>query len=148
MMKNQGWSPDEVSNILCRESGLKGISGISGDVRDLEEAAEKGNPRGALALEVFVYQVQKQIGAMAVATGGMDALVFTGGIGERGISIRASICQGLGFLGVALDEKKNRDCFGKEAVISPVRSPVTVAVIPTNEELVVARETSRLLDKG
>jgi acetate kinase len=147
MMKERVWAPHIMGKVLCEQSGLKGISGVSGDMRDLREAAKKGNRRAQLAIDVFVYQVQKQIGAMAVAAGGVDAIVFTGGIGERDAQTRAEICAGVELLGVRFSPRKNAGCFGKEGIISRKESKVTVAVIPTNEEIVVARETAKLVGK-
>jgi len=145
MMKEKVWAPHIMGKVLCEKAGLKGISGLSGDMRDLREAAKKGNKRARLAIDVFIYQVQKQIGAMSVAAGGVDAIALTGGIGERDAESRAEICSGLEFLGVKLSQKKNAGCFGKEAVISLKESKVAVAVIPTNEEIVVARETAKAI---
>jgi len=147
MMKERAWAPHMIGKILCEQSGLLGISGRSGDMRDLRAAAAKGDDRARLAIDVFVYQVQKQIGAMAVAAGGVDAVVFTGGIGERDAKTREEVAAGLEFLGVRLAVRKNRGCFGSEAVISRKESRVILAVIPTNEELVVARETAKLIGK-
>jgi len=147
MMKERVWAPHIIGKILCEQSGLLGVSGVSGDMRDLREAAKKGNERARLAIDVFVYQVQKQIGAMAVAAGGVDAIAFTGGIGERDAATRAEVCDGLGFLGVRFAPRRNAGCFGREAVVSRADSRVAVAVIPTNEELVVARETAKLVAK-
>ena len=145
MMKLRSWSPEVMAETLCKNGGLYGISGVSEDMRDLEQAAAEGNNRAKLAIEVFVYQVQKQVGAMAVAAGGLDVLVFTGGIGERGRKVRGAVCEGLGFLGVKLSSPANNRCHGEERVISTPSSRVSVAVIPANEELIVARETARLL---
>jgi len=145
VQKQMGLSPEELSRILCRESGLKGISGISGDMRDLHEWNNLGNTRARLALNVFYHQVRKQIAAMAASLNGLDALVFTGGIGERGCVERREICKGLAFLGVKLNEDKNEQCRGKEHEISLLGSLVEVWVIPTNEELIVAREVYQLV---
>jgi len=145
--KEMGLSPDDLSRILCRESGLKGISGTSGDMRDLHEWADLGNKRALLALKVFYYQVRRQIAAMAASLEGVDSLVFTGGIGENRPEDRWEICAGLGFLGIHLDEDKNRRCRVADAEISLIGSSVDVWVIPTNEELIVAREVYNLISR-
>ena len=145
--KEMGLSPEELIRILCKESGLKGISGASGDMRDLHEWANLGNPKALLALKVFHYQVRRQIAVMAASLEGLDSLVFTGGIGENRPDDRWEICAGLGFLGIHLDEEKNRRCRGAETEISIIGSPVDVWVIPTNEELIVAREVYNLISR-
>lgn len=143
--KELGLSPDDLTKILCKESGMKGISGISGDMRDLHEWNQSGSTRAFLALKVYYYQVRRQIAAMAASLNGVDALVFTGGIGEKGVIERWEICRGLGFLGIQLDEEKNSCCPGTEEEISIIGSPVDIWVIPTNEELIVAREVYNLI---
>ena len=124
-----------------------GISGLSGDIRDLEEAAAQGNERAQLALDVMAYDVKRYIGAYAAILGGVDVLTFAGGIGEKGVHMRSRICQGLEFLGIELDEERNQQAQGVEMVISPSSSKVQVVVVPTNEELMVARETVRLVEE-
>jgi acetate kinase len=143
IMDREGYDLAAIRDILSTDGGLAGISGVSGDVRDLEDAAAQGNDRARLALDVFAYSVKKYIGAYAAALGGLDALVFTGGIGENGSDMRARICRGLGFLGIHLDPERNKVC-GKEAVISE-EGPISVLVVPTNEEIIVAREVVQLL---
>ena len=145
VMKEKKLSIEEVSNILTREGGLAGISGLSGDIRDLEEAAGKGNKRARLALDVMVYDVKRYIGAYAAILGGVDVLTFAGGIGEKGFRMRSLICQGMEFLGIKLDEERNRLAIDTEAVISQESSRVSVVVVPTDEEIMVARETTRLV---
>ena len=137
--------PKIVSDELQKKAGLLGMSGISSDLRDVEVAAEKGNKRAQLAQEKLVYGVKKYIGAYAAGMGGIDVLVFTAGIGENGIGFRKEVCEGLDFMGIKIDEKKN-DCRGKEVVISKPGSAVTVMVIPTNEELVIARDTKACVE--
>ncbi len=144
LMEKEKLSTDDIRRVLVQNGGLKGISGLSGDVRDLEQAAVEGNVRAALALNVLVYETKKYIGAYSAALEGLDVLAFTGGIGENGINVRQSICQGLEFLGVQLDPRRNQ-IRGKDAVISQEDSPVKVLVILANEELVIARESARLL---
>jgi acetate kinase len=147
LLENEDLSPGQLRERLVKDSGLKGISGVSGDVRDLEEAAGRGNPRAALALDVLVHETRKYVGAYAAVLGGLDALVFTGGIGENGIAIRRKICQGLEFLGIHLDAGAN-DSRGREGCISAPGSPAQVLVILANEELVIARETAKLVGSG
>ncbi len=139
MMERRGWSTAEVRDHLARTGGLAGLSGIpGGDVRDLEKAAAEGNPDAALALAGFAYQVKKTIGAYAAALEGLDAVAFTGGIGENSARLREDCCSGLDFLGIRLDPARNRDGSG-DRVISAPGSPVAVVALATNEELVVAR---------
>lgn len=129
-----------VNNLVHKESGLLGISGISSDMRDIEDAAAQGNERAKLALDILVYGVKKYIGAYAAAMGGVDALVFTAGIGENGIGFRKEVCEGLEFMGIKIDEAKN-NVRGKEVIFSADDSRVKVMVVPTDEELVIARDT-------
>ena len=134
----------EMDRAMNKASGVQGLSGISSDFRDLCAAAEKGDARGALALNVFAYQVKKYVGAYAAAMGGLDAIVFTAGIGENTPTVRADVCEGLDFLGVKLDKAKNAACHSQTADLSLPDAQVRVLVIPTNEELAIARETARL----
>ena len=143
MMDRHGWTCGEARRQLARDGGLAGLSGIAGgDVRDLQKAAGEGNARAAEALEVFVYQVKKTIGAYAAAMGGLDAVAFTGGIGENSASLRAACCDGLEFLGILLDPERNERGTG-DRVLSNGR--VTVLALATNEELIVARRAFRAL---
>jgi acetate kinase len=137
-------APEQVAAILNERSGLLGVSGLSSDMTDLL-AAESGNPAAAEAIAVFCYQARKYIGAYAAALDGVDTLVFTGGIGENAAPVRWRICQGLGYLGVRLDEQANDRNAG---VISGPESRVSVRVIRTNEELIVARHARRALDSS
>ena len=143
LMGRYGYDIKEMLNILNKKSGVLGISGVSSDFRDLEAAAEKGNERAALALDKFFYEVKKSIGAYAAAIGGVDAIVFTAGVGENGIANRARIMEGLEFLGAKIDPEKN-NTRGVEAEISTSDSKVKVFVIPTNEELMIAKDTAAL----
>ena len=145
VMDREGLTTDDMRRILCREAGLAGVSGTSGDVRDLLAGIDAGNDDARLALEMFCYNVKKTIGAYAAALGGLDVIGLAGGIGERGVRVRGLILGGLEFLGVRLDEAKNARHTGQEGVISADDSPVSVVVVCTNEELVVARETYTLL---
>ena len=142
--KKEGLSLDEMNEVLNKKSGMLGISGVSSDGRDLEAAAETGNKRAQLALDVFDYRVIKYIGAYAAAMNGVDAIVFTAGIGENVGALRKDICNYFGYLGVEIDDKAN-DTFSEEIVISTPASKVKVAVIPTNEELAICRDTVALV---
>ena len=142
--KNYNKSIDEVMAILNKKSGVLGLSGgVSSDFRDLEAGAAEGNEKCQLALDKFAYEVKKYIGAYAAALGGLDVLVFTAGVGENGVLMRQMICEGLEFLGVKLDVEKNK-LRGDERIISAPDSKVTVWVIPTNEELMIAQDTAEL----
>ncbi|HXL02858.1 MAG TPA: acetate/propionate family kinase [Candidatus Atribacteria bacterium] len=140
-----GFSYQEINRILTKESGLLGISGLSGEMWELEELSQKGEERAKLAIEVFIYQVKKYIGAFTALLNGLDSLVFTGGIGENDSFIREKICGNLSYLGINFDREKNQEIKGKEGKISSSTSPVEVWIIPTNEELMVARETARIV---
>ncbi len=145
VMRQTGRSIDDVLDELATNSGLLGISGLSGDVRDLESAAAEGNARAALAIEVFVSAIRHYLGAYLVELGGCDWIVFTGGIGENSVRVRTEVCAGLEAFGIRLADEANRSARG-EACISPSESPVAVWVIPTNEEWIVAQQTHALLE--
>ena len=145
LMEKENLSPSQISSLLCKKGGLLGISGVSSDVRDLEEAAAQGHHRAALALDVFIYEIKKYLGAYAAALGGLDGVAFAGGIGENSCRVREGVCQGMEFLGLHLDPEKNRAASGADRVISQPDSPAGIAVIYTNEELMVAQETIRVL---
>ncbi|MDR1915274.1 MAG: acetate kinase [Synergistaceae bacterium] len=134
----------KVSDILHKESGLLGISGVSSDLRDVEEAAAKGNVRAELAADILCTSVKKYIASYAAVMGGVDAIVFTAGIGENSDVTRREVTKGLEYMGVKLDAAKNTGLHGKEAIISADDSPVKILVVPTNEELMIARDTERL----
>ena len=142
--KKEHLTLEEVLKVLNKESGVLGLSGVSSDFRDLAEAMEQGNEQAAVAVEAFCYRVAKHIGAYTAALNGVDAIVFTAGIGENAAHIRSMVCDYLGFLGITIDEEKNA-VRGKETEISTPDSKVSVFVIPTNEELAIARETAALL---
>jgi len=144
LQKKEGLDPEEIDSIMNKESGLLGISGISNDSRDVSEAAQQGNKRARLAEKVFNYRVKKYIGAYTAAMGGVDAIVFTAGIGENDGEIRAAILKDLKYLGFELD-KENNNTRGQEIEISTSESRVKVFVIPTNEELVIARDTAKIV---
>jgi len=141
LMRERGWGADEVERLVIREAGLLGVSGLSPDMKTLLEAREQ-NLQAALAVDLFCYQARKHVGALAAALGGLDTLVFTGGIGERAAPVRRQICQGLVHLGIELDPERNQAHAG---TISTPPSPCTVRVIPTDEDLMIARHTRRLL---
>ena len=141
--KTEKMGMDEIDMLLNKKSGLLGISGTSSDLRDVEVAALKGDKRAQLAVNMLNYDIKKFVGAYAAAMGGVDVLVFTAGVGENSGPTRAAVCEGLEFLGIRIDLEKN-DVRGKEADISAADSRVRVLVIPTNEELMIARDTKRL----
>ena len=145
MMERCGWGLEEVRRQLTRTGGLAGLSGVAGgDVRDLERAAAEGSADAALALDVFAYQVRKTIGAYAAALGGLDAVAFTGGIGENSARLRAACCAGLEFLGLRLDPVRNEQG-ASDRLVSADDSAVAVVALATNEELIVARRAYRVL---
>lgn len=146
IMNKYGYTADEMLNVLNKKSGVLGISGVGSDFRDLEKAAKEGNERAQLALDKFAYEVRKYIGSYAAAMGGVDIITFTAGVGENGPDMRENICKGLEFLGVHVDHEKNQ-VRGKETDISAADSTVKVYVIPTNEELMIARDTLALVTK-
>ena len=146
LMGRYGYDIKEMLNILNKKSGVLGISGVSSDFRDLESAAAEGNHRARLALDVFYYDVKKYIGAYAAAMGGVDGIIFTAGVGENAAGTRMAIASGLEYMGVKMDEEKN-NTRGKEAIISADDSKVTVMVIPTDEELMIASDTAEIVSK-
>ena len=146
LMGRYGYDIKEMLNILNKKSGVLGISGVSSDFRDIGAAAEQGNHRAPLALDVFYYSVKKFIGSYAAALGGVDAVVFTAGVGENDPSARMAIASGLEYMGIKMDEDAN-NVRGKEAVISAPDSKVKVLLIPTNEELMIAMDTAELVKK-
>jgi len=144
IMEKEGLSLDEISNYLNKKCGVYGVSGVSSDFRDLEEAAINGNPRAQLALQIFAYQAKKFIGSYAAAMNGLDAIVFTGGIGENSYVVRNMICEDMEYFGIKIDEEKNK-VRGKQADISSEDAKTKVLVIPTNEELMIALDTVALV---
>ena len=144
LMNKYGMSIDEMLNILNKKSGVQGVSGVSSDFRDLEHAHKEGNERAGLAVDMFNYGVKKLIGAYAAAMGGVDAIIFTAGVGENSASQRLDIASGLEFMGVKMDAEAN-NVRGKEAVISAADSKVKVLLIPTNEELMIAMDTASIV---
>ncbi|HEY8361588.1 MAG TPA: acetate kinase [Tissierellaceae bacterium] len=147
LMDKEGMTFEEVNEMLNKKSGVLGISGISSDFRDLEIAAEQGNERAKLALDVFVNRVKKYVGAYIAAMCGIDALVFTAGIGENSSYIREKICEGLECLNIRIDPELNKKAIGVEAQINSDLTSAAIFVIPTNEELMIARDTLELVSK-
>ena len=146
LMGKHGYDMKEMMTILNKKSGVLGISGVSSDFRDLENAAKEGNQRAELALEAFQYSVKKLVGAYAAAMGGVDAIVFTAGVGENDAATRMAVASGLEFMGVKMDAEAN-NVRGKETVISSADSKVKVLLIPTDEELMIAMDTAEIVGK-
>jgi len=136
---------DGMSNLLNKKSGVLGITGISSDMREIESANDEGNERAKLALDMYSYRIKKYVGAYAAAMGGCDIIVFTAGVGENQASMREDVCKNMEYMGVKLDVEKNKTIRGEEAIISTPDSKVTVCVIPTDEELMIATDTMNLL---
>lgn len=147
IMEKEGLDAAGISNLLNKKSGILGVFGESSDMRDLDTAAKAGNPRAILAEKMYFYRIKKYIGSYAAALGGVDIIVFTGGVGENQSSARWESCKGLEFMGVKLDADKNNAIHGEEAVISTPDSKVKVVVIPTDEELMIASDTLAILNK-
>ncbi|SDL89495.1 acetate/propionate family kinase [Halarsenatibacter silvermanii] len=143
LQKREDLSPEEIDDVMNKNSGMLGLSGISNDARDIEEAAEEGDERAKLTEDVFCYRVKKYIGAYAAAMGGLDCVVFTAGIGENSVTMREKILKDLDFLGLEIDDKANQ-IRGEEKIITNPNSETAAAVIPTNEELMIARDTARI----
>ncbi len=145
IMEKEGLTPTEMSNLLNKKSGLAGVSCVSSDMREVTAGAEQGNERCKLALEMYAYRIKKYVGAYAAAMGGVDVILFTGGVGENQSDIRQAVCEGLEYMGVEIDADKNNSTHGDEAVISTPDSKVKVCVIPTDEELMIAKDTMALV---
>jgi len=145
IMDKQKLSPQEMNTLLNNKSGVKGISGVSNDMRQIMEKAQEGNPRAQLALDIFVYRIVKYVGAYVAAMGGADAIVFTGGIGENAVTLRAKILEPLAFLGAELDPVRNGSD-AKEKVITTDASRIAAWVVPTNEELMIAKKTKTIVE--
>jgi acetate kinase len=146
IMAREELSLQEANTLLNKHSGIQGISGQSSDMRDIIQEAKEGHANSKLALEIYCYRIKKYIGAYAAAMGGLDCLVFTAGVGENSPLIRAKCCEGLEFLGIEIDEDRNEEAVGIEALISKDKTRVKVLAIPTNEELVIAQETQKVID--
>ncbi len=145
IMDKEHLTTTEFNTLVNKKSGLLGVSGVSSDARDIDAAIKAGNERADLARKMFIYRVKKYIGAYAAAMNGVDIIVFTGGIGENDAYIRGEIAKGFTYLGAELDEQKNAGIHGDEAVISTPESKVTICVIPTDEELMIASDTQALI---
>ena len=143
LMEKLNMSGSEINDLLNKHSGVAGISGVSSDFRDVEAAAAQGNKRAQLALDAFYYKVIKYIGAYSAAMNGIDAVIFTAGLGENSPEMREVVCDGLTYLGVQLDKSKN-NVRGKEGDLAVADSPVRILLVPTNEELMIARETKEI----
>jgi acetate kinase len=139
--------PSDISDLLNKRSGVLGVSGVSSDMRELEDAVQAGNERAILAKEMYNYRIKKYVGSYAAVLGGVDILVFTGGVGENQWSTRSEVCRNMEFMGIKLDESKNIGMRGKEMIISEPDSPVTVMVVPTEEELMIAKDTIEILSQ-
>ena len=146
IMEKEGLNATGISNLLNKKSGVLGVSGVSSDMRELEAAVAAGNPKAILAEKMYFYRIKKYIGAYAAALGGVDIILFTDGVGENQANCRSEVCEGLEFMGVKIDLEKNK-VRGEEAIISADDSKVTVAVIPTDEELMIASDTLAILNK-
>ena len=147
LMKKHGYTAADIQHIINKESGVQGVSGVSSDMRELEKAVSEGNPRAILALEMYQQRIIKYIGAYAAEMGGVDIIVFTGGVGENQTGLRADVCRPLAFMGVKIDEELNARTRGTETVLSTDDSAVKVVVVPTDEELMIARDTRDIVSK-
>lgn len=147
IMEKENIGPQAISTLVNKHSGLLGVSGVSSDMRELRAAIANGNERAKLALDIFVYRIKKYIGAYAAALGGVDILMFTGGIGENVEVVRERTCKDLEFMGIKLDIDKNREIHGEEAIISTPDSKVIVMVVPTDEEYMIASDTMKIVCK-
>lgn len=147
IMNKEEIGVQSANTLINKHSGMLGISGVSSDMREVEKAAEEGNERAKLALRMYSYRIKKYIGAYCAAMGGMNIIVFTGGIGENDTFTREKACKNMEFLGIKIDKKKNQNARGRETIISKEDSAVTVMVIPTNEELVIAQDTLEIISK-
>ncbi len=143
----EGLSADEMSDVLNKKSGFLGLSGLSSDARDLVNASKQGNKRAKMVCDMVRYEIKKFIGSYAAAMGGLDAVLFTGGIGENSNELRTEVCEGLEFMGIVLDETENKNKTGKDHKISAANAGVEVWVIPTNEELAIAIDTKAIVEK-
>ncbi len=145
LMTKHGLTAEQLQTIINKESGVLGVSGVSNDMREIEAAIAEGNERARLALDMYMFRITKYIGAYAAEMGGVDIIVFTGGVGENQAGLRADVCSTLGFMGVEIDKEVNAVTRGTETVISSPASRVKVCVIPTDEELTIARDTAALV---
>jgi acetate kinase len=145
IMEKENLDIKKTNNYINKVSGMLGISGVSSDMRDIEKAAKEGNKRAKLALEMYTYRVKKYVGSYAAAMGGVDLIIFTGGIGENACEIRAGVCKDMEFMGVDFDFNKNNGLRGKDEILTKPGSKVKVMSIATNEELVIAMDTLEIV---
>ena len=145
IMKKEGLTPDQMSDLLNKQSGVKGISGVSSDIREVEAGIREGNERCKLAMDMYSYRIKKYVGAYAAVMGGVDIVVFTAGVGEHQWDVRQGAVEDLEFMGIQLDKEKNKKNFGEEEIISTPDSKVKVVVVPTDEELLIASDTLDLV---
>lgn len=148
IMEKENIGPQAISTLVNKHSGLLGISGVSSDMREIKAAVAEGNNHAKLAVDMFNYRIRKYIGAYAAALGGVNVLVFTGGIGENNPITRREACRGLEFMGIEIDDEKNNSTFGEENIISTPSSKVTVIVVPTDEEFMIASDTMEIVNKN
>lgn len=146
LMTRHNLTPDQLQHIINKDSGVFGVSEISSDMREIEAAVKAGDPRATLALDMYEQRILKYVGAYAAEMGGVDIIVFTGGVGENQTGVRANVCRPLAFMGVEIDEQLNERTRGTETLLSTPGSKVKVAVIPTDEELMIARDTEAIVD--
>ena len=147
LMERHGYDCNDIQRIINKESGVAGVSGMSNDMREIEAADNAGDPRAHMALEMYENRITKYIGAYAAEMGGLDIIVFTGGVGENQTGVRENVCAPLKFMGVELDVELNKTVRGTETVISLPGSKVKVVVIPTDEEMTIARDTKEIVSK-
>lgn len=145
LMKKYNWTADDLQRVINKESGMGGVSEISSDMREIESAVNAGDERAKMALDMYEQRIIKYVGAYAAEMGGVDIIVFTGGVGENQTGVRANVCRPLAFMGVEIDEAYNATVRGEEAIISTPSSRVKVCVIPTDEELMIARDTQSIV---
>jgi len=147
LMEKEMIGAASVSTLFNKHSGVLGVSGISSDMRDIEHAIDEGNERARLAMDMYEYRIKKYVGSYAAALGGVDVIVFTGGVGENQTQTREYVCDGLGFMGVKIDNELNAKSRGKEVLLSTPESTVKVVVIPTDEEYMIASDTLEIVEK-
>ena len=145
IMKKEGLDPDQMSDLLTKQSGVKGISGVSSDIREVEAGIREGNERCKLAMEMYSYRIKKYIGSYAAVMGGVDIIVFTAGVGEHQWDVRQGAVEDLEFMGIKVDTEKNKKNFGEEEIISTPDSKVKIVVVPTDEEMLIASDTLDLV---
>ena len=142
-----GFTPSQMSEYMNKKSGFLGVSGVGSDNRDIQEAANNGNKKAQLVSDMLAYEIQKYIGSYAAAMNGVDAVLFTGGIGENSWEVREAVCENMDYFGIKIDKELNRSIRGKLTKISTPDSKIEVWIVPTNEELLIARDTLALISK-